>query len=158
MFCRNCGNNVDTNAVACMKCGADPRMGKNFCPSCGVTTNANQIVCVKCGSSLAAAPVPVIVQDNSKTVAILAHITFLGWIIAIILNSQHKTELGSFYIRQMLGIFLSIFILIFIPIIGWIAIILMAILWLISLINAINDKLTPVPVIGSLFQSLFKGM
>ena len=44
--------------------------------------------------------------ESGKTVAILAHITFLGWIIAIIMNSSNKTELGSFYIRQTLGIFL----------------------------------------------------
>lgn len=52
MFCRNCGKEVDANAVACMGCGCDPRKGTKFCPNCGVEIAAGQIVCVKCGVSL----------------------------------------------------------------------------------------------------------
>ena len=52
MYCRNCGNEVNEKAVACMKCGADPRTEKKFCPSCGVETNPKQVICTKCGISL----------------------------------------------------------------------------------------------------------
>jgi hypothetical protein len=52
MFCRNCGNEVNENALACMKCGCDPKKGNNNCHSCGVVTNASQVVCVSCGVSL----------------------------------------------------------------------------------------------------------
>ena len=53
MYCRNCGKEVNANAVACLSCGADPVNGKNFCPNCGAETNENQIVCTACGVGLA---------------------------------------------------------------------------------------------------------
>jgi hypothetical protein len=52
MHCRNCGNEVNDKAIACPKCGVNPRTEKKFCPSCGVETNPNQVVCTKCGVSL----------------------------------------------------------------------------------------------------------
>lgn len=52
MFCRNCGNEVDENAVACMKCGHNPKDGSKHCPNCGVEVESSQIVCVKCGGAL----------------------------------------------------------------------------------------------------------
>ncbi|MBQ3388129.1 MAG: NINE protein [Thermoguttaceae bacterium] len=51
-FCTNCGNPISPQAVACMKCGADPRANKNFCRTCGAQLNPNQVVCVKCGCSV----------------------------------------------------------------------------------------------------------
>ena len=53
MHCRNCGNEVNEKAVACPKCGVNPRSEKNFCPDCGTETKTNQVVCIKCGVSLA---------------------------------------------------------------------------------------------------------
>lgn len=52
MYCRNCGKEVNENAVACLSCGASPKTGKNFCPNCGAKTNENQIVCTACGVGL----------------------------------------------------------------------------------------------------------
>lgn len=54
MFCRNCGNEVNENAVACMKCGHNPTVGSKHCPNCGVAVEPGQIVCVKCGGALKA--------------------------------------------------------------------------------------------------------
>ena len=53
MYCRNCGNEVDDKAVACMKCGVAPLNGKKFCQNCGKETNEQAIVCVSCGVSVA---------------------------------------------------------------------------------------------------------
>lgn len=52
MYCKNCGNELNENSVACLKCGCDPKKGNNNCPSCGVETNSSQVICVKCGVSL----------------------------------------------------------------------------------------------------------
>lgn len=52
MYCKNCGNEQNENAVACLKCGCDPKKGNKNCPSCGVEANPNQVICVKCGGSL----------------------------------------------------------------------------------------------------------
>jgi hypothetical protein len=53
MYCRNCSNEVNEKAIACPKCGVNPRSEKNYCPSCGSATNSNQIACTNCGVSLA---------------------------------------------------------------------------------------------------------
>ena len=43
---------------------------------------------------------------DGKTKAIIAHIYWIGWVIALIINSNQKDEISSFYLRQFLGIFL----------------------------------------------------
>ncbi|WP_281692353.1 TM2 domain-containing protein [Agathobaculum desmolans] len=52
MFCRNCGTEMNENAVVCVKCGCDKEKGTSFCPHCGKETNANADVCLSCGCSL----------------------------------------------------------------------------------------------------------
>ena len=44
--------------------------------------------------------------DNGKTIAIIAYITLIGWIIALVMHNNNKTALGAYHIRQMLGIML----------------------------------------------------
>ena len=53
MFCRNCGNEVVENAVACTKCGVHPLNGRKFCQSCGKGTQEAAVVCISCGGQLA---------------------------------------------------------------------------------------------------------
>jgi hypothetical protein len=96
--------------------------------------------------------------DSGKTVAIIAHITFIGWIVAIVMNSQNKTEFGSYYIRQTLGIWIFMMILSFIPIVGCFASLLGLVLIIISLVNAANGKMTPTVGVGHLFQDWFKSL
>ncbi|GAB4510569.1 MAG: YtxH domain-containing protein [Allomuricauda sp.] len=96
--------------------------------------------------------------ESGKTVAIIAHLTFIGWIIAIIMNSSNKTEIGSFYIRQTLGIYLVGFVLGIIPIINLFGILITFILWIISLIGAINGNQKPVFLVGEYFQNWFKSL
>ncbi|MCB0373434.1 MAG: YtxH domain-containing protein [Muricauda sp.] len=96
--------------------------------------------------------------ESGKTVAIVAHLTLIGWIIAIIMNSSNKSDLGSFYIRQVLGIMLLGFVLGIIPVINLFAWILPFILWIISLIGAINGNKKPVFLVGEYFQDWFKSL
>ncbi|WP_241243837.1 YtxH domain-containing protein [Flagellimonas beolgyonensis] len=96
--------------------------------------------------------------ESGKTVAIIAHITLIGWIVAIIMNSSNKTELGSFYIRQVLGIFLILFVISFIPVLNFLGWLFCAILWIISLIGAINGNRKPVFLVGETFQNWFKSL
>ena len=74
MFCKNCGSQMDENAVVCVKCGAAKGSGNAFCPNCGQPTNAGAAVCLNCGSALTAA---VSGEAKSKLVAGLLGI-FLG--------------------------------------------------------------------------------
>lgn len=96
--------------------------------------------------------------ESGKTVAIIAHLTLIGWIIAIIMNSSNKTEIGSFYIRQVLGIILLGIVLSIIPIVNIIGWILTLVLWIVSLIGAINGNQKPVFLVGEYFQNWFKGL
>ncbi len=52
MYCRNCGAEMNENAVACMNCGLAKGNGANYCHTCGCETNTQAVVCVKCGVSL----------------------------------------------------------------------------------------------------------
>lgn len=109
------------------------------------------------------------IEDKHKTRGIVAHITLIGWIIALVQNSNDKNEFASFYIRQMLGLIILSFavniasmILALIPILGWI-ITLVALLavvgaWIHSLIGAINGTKQLTPVLGKNFQDWFKSL
>jgi hypothetical protein len=96
--------------------------------------------------------------DSGKTVAIIAHITLIGWIVAIIINSSNKTDLGSYYIRQTLGIWLLALVLSWIPIVGCFAFLICVVLIVMSVINAVNEKKVPTPIVGEYFQDWFKSL
>ena len=53
MICRNCGNQMDPQAVVCVKCGVPAGQGQNFCPNCGAATTPGAAVCTQCGVALA---------------------------------------------------------------------------------------------------------
>jgi len=97
-------------------------------------------------------------KDQSKLVAILSYITLIGWIIALILNMQKKTELGSFHIRQALIIMLANIVLWWIPVIGWLLQIVVLIFWIMGLVYAIQGQKKEIPLIGSYAQQWFKGL
>lgn len=98
------------------------------------------------------------VLSDGKNVAIIAHITLIGWIIALVMNNSNKSELGSFYIRQMLGLIIVSFILYFIPIIGWILNLVLIVFWIMSLIGALGGEKKLTPVLGNYFQDWFKSL
>ena len=78
MYCRNCGQEVQPGAAACMSCGFAPRAGTSFCYHCAQPTNPQAVVCVNCGAALGAGgPVVAGDQQNRKLIAGLLGI-FLG--------------------------------------------------------------------------------
>ncbi|HKW28413.1 MAG TPA: DUF4870 domain-containing protein [Verrucomicrobiae bacterium] len=103
---------------------------------------------------------------EDKTVAIVAYLTLIGFIVAIIVHMNKKTKLGAFHLRQVLGYFLTTIavafcqiILVFIPILGWLCILAlwasMLVLWILGLVAAINGQMKPMPVVGPLYQKWF---
>jgi len=103
---------------------------------------------------------------EDRTVAILAYITLIGFIVAIVMHGNKKTPLGSFHLRQALGLFLTglvcwpvNIILAFIPILGWLCILAiwvsLVVLWVIGLIAAASGEQKPVPVLGVNYQKWF---
>ena len=99
---------------------------------------------------------------EDKVVAIVAYLTLIGFLVAIIIHMNKKTKLGAFHLRQMLGFILTSFaviVLVVIPIIGWLLIpvfyICMLVLWILGLVAAINGQMKPMPVVGPLYQKWF---
>jgi uncharacterized membrane protein len=100
-------------------------------------------------------------QVDPKIIAIVSYMALIGWIVAIVLNNP-KSELGSFHLRQALGIHaLSALagMVAIVPVLGWIAAAVGGIgafiLWVIGLIGAIEGKMKPVPILGEKFQEWF---
>lgn len=102
--------------------------------------------------------------DNRKTVAIIAYITLIGWIIALVMNNGNKTALGSFHVRQSLGIIcVAVVLSIINGVIGiWILSIIvnlaLLVFWILGLISAVQGEMKPVPILGEQFQQWFKGL
>ena len=78
MFCKNCGNELNENAVACMGCGFAKGTGEKFCANCGKEINPGAAICTNCGASVVNAPVAN-AEQKSKLVAVLLAF-FLGGI------------------------------------------------------------------------------
>ncbi len=100
---------------------------------------------------------------DDKTKSIVAHITLIGWIIALILNQSDKGPLTSFYLRQNLGLMIlaiagSIIGMLIAPIISTIVGIGVLILWILSLVGALGGTEKPSPGVGPMFQQWFKGI
>jgi hypothetical protein len=94
---------------------------------------------------------------DAKTKAILAHITIIGWIVALIINSNQKEEHASFYLRQTLGIYLAFMVVSWIPVVnifGWLIIFAF---WLLSFVYALQGDQKVIPF-GEYFQDWFKAL
>lgn len=91
---------------------------------------------------------------EDKTVAIVAHFTLIGFIVAIIIHQNKKTKIGAFYLRQMLGLVLC-GLLGIIPLLGLLVALFLMVLWVISLINVLKGEMKPVPLLGEQFQKWF---
>jgi len=104
-------------------------------------------------------------SNEGKNIAIIAYITIVGLIIAFVRNNDKKNAFAAFHIRQSLGLGitgLAIGIISMIPYLGWIiyllGILVLLYMWIMGLLNAINEKEQTVPFIGDKFAEWFKGI
>lgn len=102
---------------------------------------------------------------EGKNIAIIAYITIIGLIIAFVMNNDKKNEFAKYHIKQSLGLALTglaLGAIGIIPILGWlinlVGIFILLYMWIIGLINAINEKEKPVPFLGSKYESWFKSL
>ena len=109
------------------------------------------------------------VSTDDKTTAIVSYLTIIGFIAAVVLHGSKKTALGTFHLRQSLGLMAAsvamIFvgmILAFIPFLGWMADFALwlglMVFWFMGLLSAIKGETKPLPVVGEHFQKWFGGM
>lgn len=101
--------------------------------------------------------------SDDKTVAILSYITIIGFIVAVVLHGNKKTPLGTFHLRQALGLWITGIacwvVLMIIPVIGWIMIpfVMLGIfvLAVIGFIGAASGQKKPIPLLGDKYQKWF---
>ena len=78
MYCKNCGNEINENAVACMGCGFAKGTGEKFCANCGSEINPGAVICTNCGAATkTTVNANVGGEQKSKLVAVLLAF-FLG--------------------------------------------------------------------------------
>ena len=108
-------------------------------------------------------------QQEDKTVAIVAYITLIGYIIAIIMHGNNKTKLGSYHLKQATGLFvfgiaawISIMIIAFIPFVGLLVFIIAPVIWIgllvlliLGIVAASNGQEKPLPIIGGFAEKMF---
>ncbi len=106
-------------------------------------------------------------SDNGKTVGIIAYLWLIGWVIALIMHNDKKTELGAFHVRQALGLMILWIIVSIInfvlgiagiPFVGYIFSLGLLVLWILAFIGAIQGEKKLLPVLGAQFQDWFKGI
>lgn len=100
---------------------------------------------------------------DDKTKSIVAHITLIGWVIALVMNQSDKGENTSYYLRQNLGLMIiaivgSVLGMLTASIISTVISIAVLVLWVLSLLGSISGEKKPVPVVGDMFQQWFKGI
>ncbi len=105
---------------------------------------------------------------KNKTMAIVAYITLIGWIISYLefKKSPEKSSLVNYHLGQSLGVIITSFvlsiastiILAIIPSLGFIFYFILLIpfvLLLLGIVAANNELEKPVPVIGKIFEGKF---
>ncbi|HEY9178739.1 MAG TPA: hypothetical protein VIN07_13665 [Flavipsychrobacter sp.] len=105
---------------------------------------------------------------SPKTVAVVAYITFIGWLISyLFLYPKQKDELGAFHLRQSLGLYLCGLVLSILNRgfasgmmwgVGNVVGVILFVFWLMGLISAINGQLKPLPLVGEYFQRWFRNL
>lgn len=102
--------------------------------------------------------------QEGKTVAIISYITWIGTLIAFIMNNDKRNSFAAFHIRQMIG--LSIFSIANTFILArytgdWVSSTIslgLFVLWVIGLIGATQGEEKKIPLVGDLFQDWFKNI
>jgi len=101
--------------------------------------------------------------EAGKTTAIISYITFIGTIIAFVMNNDKKNPFAAFHIRQMIGLVLLSLVNSFVITkissyaAGGIGIVLF-VFWIIGFIGAVQGQEKKVPLLGDMFQDWFKGI
>ncbi|WP_246126047.1 DUF4870 domain-containing protein [Bizionia myxarmorum] len=102
---------------------------------------------------------------EGKSIATIAYLTVIGLIIAFVMNGERKNQFARYHIQQSLGLALTglaLGIIGMIPILGWLISIIgffvMLYMWIMGLMNAINEKQQPIPFLGKKYEVWFQNL
>lgn len=120
--------------------------------------------------SAPSAPTPPATTNEDRTVAVLAYITIIGLIIAIVIHTNKKTAIGAYHLRQGLGLtvtglalWVAAMIITMVPVLNLIMLLWpiicigLFVLWLFGLIAAAQGQQKPIPLLGEHYQKWFAG-
>ena len=102
--------------------------------------------------------------SDGKTLGLVAYLTLFGTLIAFFMNQDKKNPFTTFHVRQGLGLGLLYIMIAFvissfdsmnISIAFWI---FFSVLYLYGIFGAIIGKMNKVPLLGDIFQNLFKSI
>jgi len=119
-------------------------------------------------------------MENIKKVSVLAYLTIIGFIIALYINHNNKTKLGTYHLRQAIGLHCTSFLFLFMPffliagvgsdllgiftylmtvillvfVLGSISIYLIKI-YVKAIIIANRGEMIPIPVLGNSYEKWF---
>ena len=104
-------------------------------------------------------------DTQDKTIAIVAYLTVIGLVVALVLNNEKKDLFAKYHIRQSLCLVLTsiaLSLINVIPILGWIVSMVGAFvllyMWVMGLLNAINGREKPVPILGEKYEEWLKSV
>jgi len=92
------------------------------------------------------------VSTMAKAFAILSYITLIGWLAAIVLHGNHKSNFISFHLRQSLGLIITGALLALIPLIGWLLNVVVLLVWVYAVYHVVQGHKTSVPILGDFYQ------
>lgn len=138
MYCQYCGNEITKVTKFCPSCGANLSENRNNTNNkTDYTSNSNSYD--SNSSSF----------TGNDSLAVVAYFTWIGFFIALILNRETPSEFVNFHLNQALIINIG-FLISAIPVVGWIISIVLFIFWVMAVINAIQKKMTPLPLLGEI--------
>ncbi|MBC7525574.1 MAG: hypothetical protein H7239_14205 [Flavobacterium sp.] len=102
--------------------------------------------------------------NQGKSIAITSYILIVGVLIAVSMNSEKKNPFASFHIRQGLGLTVT-FIILGVSISYFESIMIAAPMWIFisvltiyGIFTAAKGEITPLPLVGKLYQNWFKSI
>jgi uncharacterized membrane protein len=97
-------------------------------------------------------------QQQAQTVAFISYLWIPGWLLALVLHGNKKTYLGGFHLRQALGIWMVSLFFPFVRFARWAILGIVMAMWLYGIVTAAKREQKPIPIMGDIFQRLFKGL
>lgn len=103
------------------------------------------------------------VIKDGKTLAIVSYLTFIGLIIAIIMNLEKRNPFTLFHIRQMFGLMIMLIFSNLVEqyvnsLLGTAFWIISFACWLFAIYYAIKEEYKLIPVFGKKFQEWFRNI
>lgn len=69
MYCKSCGESINSGQAICIKCGVKVGDGNSFCANCGETISSTADVCLNCGFAVKRNST---IDDNKMILGIVA--------------------------------------------------------------------------------------